>query len=205
MIYKLPPLSYSYDALEPYIDALTMEIHYTKHHQTYIDNLNAALAKHPEIEATDLNKLLSNLNELPEDIRTAVRDNGGGNLNHTMFWTLMKPQGGGNPKGMVAQGIDKHFGSFTAFQDQFNNAVKTRFGSGWAWLSVDKSGKLVISSTANQDSPISDGLQPIMGLDVWEHAYYLKYHNRRPDYINAWWHVIDWDRIEENLRHIHGR
>ncbi len=197
MKYTLPPLPYSYDALEPYIDARTMEIHYTKHHQAYIDNLNAALEKHPELQKISLVELLANLNRVPEDIRTTVRNNGGGTENHGMFWLMMKKNGGGEPRDRVNKEIEKAFGSFGAFKQQFTTAAKTRFGSGWAWLSVDKTGKLAVTSTANQDTPISDGSKPILGLDVWEHAYYLKYQNRRPDYIDAWWHVVNWDFVEE--------
>lgn len=199
-VYTLPPLPYSFGALEPYLDALTMEIHHDRHHQTYIDNLNKALADYPELYNRSLEELLKNLASVPEPIRTAVRNNGGGHQNHTMFWTLMKQQGGGEPVGIVAQEIKRLFGSFQAFQEQFNTAAKTRFGSGWAWLSIDQAGKLVVTSTANQDSPLSEGLTPVLGLDVWEHAYYLKYQNKRPDYIAAWWHVVDWHRVEEYYR-----
>jgi Fe-Mn family superoxide dismutase len=200
MAYTLPKLLYAYDALEPYIDARTMEIHYTKHHQAYIDNLNKALDQYPELYKKKLENLLANLAALPEAIRTAVQNNGGGHENHSFFWLLMKKNGGGEPRGEIGNAIKKTFGSFDAFQEQFNNAAKTRFGSGWAWLSLDKNGKLVVSSTANQDTPISQGMKPIMGLDVWEHAYYLKYQNKRPDYINAWWNVINWDFIEETYK-----
>lgn len=202
MAYTLPPLPYKTGDLEPYIDAMTMEIHHDRHHQAYINKLNAALEGHPELQKKSLVALLSDLNALPENVRTAIRNNGGGNFNHTMFWTLMKPNGGGRPNGKVGQEINKVFGSFDAFQEKFNATAKTVFGSGWAWLCIDKSGKLVIVPTVNQDCPISDGLHPIMGLDVWEHAYYLQYQNRRPDYINAWWHVINWDQIEQNYRAI---
>ncbi len=199
MIYKLPPLGYAYDALEPYIDALTMEIHYTKHHQAYVDNLNAALAKHPNIKFDSIEALIENLNTLPEDIKIAVRNNGGGHLNHSMFWPLLKKDAG-EPVGKVKDEIEKTFGGFDQFKQEFTTAAKSRFGSGWAWLSLDKNGKLVITSSANQDNPLSERLAPVLGLDVWEHAYYLKYQNRRPDYIQAWWHVINWEQVEENYR-----
>lgn len=197
----LPPLPYAYDALEPYIDAQTMEIHHTKHHQTYINNLSAALEKHPEYKTHSLEDVLKNLSQLPEDIRTAVRNNGGGHYNHTLFWQIMKPNATSEPNGLIAQEIKKIFGAFSAFQEIFNAQAKSVFGSGWSWLSVDnKSGKLVVSGLPNQDSPFSYDQTPIMGLDVWEHAYYLKYQNKRPDYISAWWHVINWDMVEENYR-----
>lgn len=202
MTYKLPPLPYAFDALEPYIDTLIMEIHYTKHHQAYVNNLNAALAQEPALADKSLETLLTDLDAIPESVRTAIRNNGGGNYNHSMFWELMKKNGGGLPKGMIADAIKKRFGSFEAFQEQFNTKAKTVFGSGWAWLSVDLEGELVVTSTPNQDTPISGGLKPVLGLDVWEHAYYLQYQNRRPDYISAWWHVIDWDRVEEYYRAI---
>lgn len=198
MAYVLPPLPYDFGALEPYIDALTMEIHHDKHHQAYVNNLNAALEDYPELRQKPLVEMLKNLDIVPEKIRTAIQNNGGGTFNHDMFWLLMSPKGGGHPKGTVGQAIKKQFGSFEAFQEKFNAAAKTRFGSGWAWLSVDKNGGLIISSTANQDTPFAQGLHPIMGLDVWEHAYYLKYQNRRPDYITAWWHVVDWEYVEAN-------
>jgi Fe-Mn family superoxide dismutase len=202
MKFDLPILPYAYDALEPHIDALTMEIHYTKHHQAYVNNLNAALEKHPDFKVASLEDIMRNLNSVPEDIRTAVRNNGGGHANHSLFWKIMKKNGGGNPKGLVAEGIKKTFGTFESFQDIFNTHAKSVFGSGWAWLSIDKEGKFVVSSLPNQDSPLSSGFTPIMGLDVWEHAYYLKYQNKRPDYVGAWWNVIDWDMIEENYRAI---
>jgi superoxide dismutase, Fe-Mn family len=198
MPHELPKLPYSYDALEPHIDARTMEIHYTKHHQGYVNNLNTALEKHPDLQSKSAEDLLKNLNAIPEDIRTAVRNNGGGHVNHSMFWPMMSSNGGGEPKGELANAINSSFGSFANFKDQFSKAAAGRFGSGWAWLCTDKSGKLTITSTPNQDNPISDGLKPILGLDVWEHAYYLKYQNRRPDYISAWWNVVNWDQIAKN-------
>ena len=205
MVYTLQPLPYSYDALEPYIDALTMEIHYTKHHQAYVDNLNKALQDYPELQDKPLVELLSSLNDLPESIVAAVRNNGGGHFNHTMFWSLMKHNGGGEPKGLVADAINQKFGNFALFKEQFNTAAKTRFGSGWAWLSLDKQGSLVLSSTQNQDTPLAQGHTPFFGLDVWEHAYYLKYHSKRPDYISAWWHVINWEQVEENYCTLIGK
>lgn len=205
MTYTLQPLPYAYDALEPYVDALTMEIHYTKHHQGYVDNLNKALQTYPELQNKPLIELLSSLNEVPESIRESVRNNGGGHFNHSMFWSLMKPHGGGEPHDLVAQAINKKFGNFASFKEQFNTAAKSRFGSGWAWLSLDKQGTLVLSSSANQDNPLMQGHMPFFGLDVWEHAYYLKYQNKRPDYINAWWQVIDWEHIEESYRILMNR
>ncbi len=199
-MFKLPPLPYSYDALEPYIDARTMEIHYTKHHQGYVDNLNKALEKHPELFKKSLEGLLSDLPALPEDIRIAVRNQGGGDYNHSFFWPLMKKNGGGVPKGAIGKALEKTFGSFESFKEEFNNAAKTRFGSGWAWLVMNPAGTLSVTSTANQDCPIADGSKPILGLDVWEHAYYLKYQNKRVDYINAWWNVINWDTVEHHYK-----
>jgi superoxide dismutase, Fe-Mn family len=198
----LPSLPYDYGALEPYIDAQTMEIHHTKHHQAYINNLIAALEKHPELDSPSVEDLLEDLSSVPEDIRTAVRNNGGGHFNHSLFWQIMKKNGGGEPNGKLAQEIQKTFGSFAQFQDMFNDTAKKVFGSGWAWLSVDGNGKLIVTGLPNQDSPLSYNALPIMGLDVWEHAYYLKYQNKRPDYISAWWHVINWDMVEENYRTI---
>lgn len=197
MTYKLPELNYAYDALEPQIDARTMEIHHTKHHQTYITNLNAALEKHPEIADEDLVKLISNINEVPEDIRVAVRNNGGGHLNHSMFWNIMSPEKGQTPEGSLKEAIDRDFGSVEAFKEKFDAAAKTRFGSGWAWLVVNADKKLEVISTANQDNPIMDGYTPILGLDVWEHAYYLNYQNRRPDYIKEWFEVVNWKQVQE--------
>jgi Fe-Mn family superoxide dismutase len=195
MPYELPKLPYAYDALEPHIDARTMEIHYSKHHAGYVTNLNTALEGHADLAKKSLEALLGDLNAVPEAIRTAVRNQGGGALNHSMFWKLMAAKAGGEPKGELAKALDKAFGSFAAFKDQFTKAGLGRFGSGWAWLIKDRSGALQILSTANQDTPVSDGLRPILGLDVWEHAYYLKYQNRRADYIGAWWNVVNWDEV----------
>lgn len=197
-MFTLPRLPYDFGAMEPYIDAMTMEIHHDKHHQAYVDNLNKALEKAPEFQKWTLDELVISYDKLPEDIRTAVRNNGGGHLNHSLFWLMLARKTGGEPKGPVGQEIIKEFGSFTAFQDKFNAAAKGVFGSGWAWLVVAPNGQFKIISTPNQDNPLTQGLKPILGLDVWEHAYYLKYQNRRPDYINAWWHVINWETIEEN-------
>ena len=192
MAYELPPLPYSYDALEPSIDARTMEIHYTKHHQTYVNNVNAAIQGHSDLEGLSVEDLLRNINRVPEDIRTKVRNNAGGHANHSMFWTIMGPNKGGEPTGELASAISSAFGDFATFKSQFTQAAVDRFGSGWAWL-VLNNGQLQILSTANQDSPLMDGMYPVMGLDVWEHAYYLKYQNRRPEYIAAWGDVVDWD------------
>jgi Fe-Mn family superoxide dismutase len=199
MSFTLPRLPYEYSALEPYIDTLTMEIHHNKHHQAYVDNLNKALEGYPELQNKTLIELVSNLNAIPEAIRTAVRNNGGGHENHSLFWRMMKKNGGGEPQGKLADAIKKKFGTFAAFQNEFNTAAKTRFGSGWAWLIVNKKGDLAVTSSANQDTPLSDDQKPLLGLDVWEHAYYLKYQNKRPDYINAWWHVVNWETVYENL------
>jgi Fe-Mn family superoxide dismutase len=198
MPHELPPLPYGYDALEPHIDARTMEIHHTKHHQGYVNNLNAALEKHPELEKKSVEDLLKDLNSIPEDIRTAVRNNGGGHANHSMFWPTMSPDGGGEPEGELAEAINSTFGSFSDFKAQFSKAAAGRFGSGWAWLCLDRAGKLTITSTPNQDNPVSDGLRPVVGLDVWEHAYYLKYQNRRAEYISAWWNVVNWKQVAKN-------
>jgi Fe-Mn family superoxide dismutase len=181
-----------------------MEIHHNKHHQGYIDKLNEALKAHPELQKKSLEQLLSTIEALPESVRTAIRNQGGGTWNHTFFWPIMKPNGGGLPKGKIAEQIKKIFGGFEPMQEQFNTAAKGVFGSGWAWLVVDKQGALKIISTPNQDTPISAGVLPVIGLDVWEHAYYLKYQNKRPDYINAWWHVVNWDQAEENYLKIMG-
>ncbi|HEY8535716.1 MAG TPA: superoxide dismutase [Vicinamibacterales bacterium] len=194
MAHTLPPLPYDFGALEPHIDAQTMQIHHGKHHQAYVNNLNAALEKYPDLQSKSAEDLIRDLNAIPEDIRTAVRNNGGGHVNHSMFWKLMSPNGGGKPTGALAQAIDQSFGSFDAFKEQFTKAAVGRFGSGWAWL-IDNDGKLSVESTANQDNPIMEGKKPILGLDVWEHAYYLKYQNRRPDYVNAWWNVVNWEEV----------
>lgn len=193
MAYSLPPLPYAYNALEPTIDARTMEIHHTKHHQAYINNVNAALAGSP-LESKTVEALISDMNAVPENIRAAVRNNGGGHANHTLFWTVMKPGGGGAPTGDLAAAINAACGSFDAFKEAFAKAATTRFGSGWAWLS--KSGdKVLVESTPNQDSPLMEGRTPLLGLDVWEHAYYLNYQNRRPDYVTAFWNVVNWDEV----------
>jgi len=198
MAHELAPLPYAFDALEPHIDAQTMQIHHGKHHAAYVNNLNAALEKHPELQGKSAEDLIKDLNALPEAIRTAVRNNGGGHVNHTMFWQLMGPNGGGAPTGKVADAINGAFGSFDAFKEQMNKGGVGRFGSGWVWL-VDNGGKLVVESTANQDNPMMEGKRPIMGIDVWEHAYYLKYQNRRPDYLAAWWSVVNWDAVSGRL------
>ena len=195
MKHQLPNLNFNYNALEPYIDELTMTIHHSKHHAAYVNNLNVALEKYPELQEKSLEELLLSLDSLPEGVRTAVRNNGGGHLNHTFFWSILSLNPEGKPSGTLEEAINKFFGSFNSFKEEFNKAATTRFGSGWAWLVVDKQGTLKVVSTANQDNPIVDGLTPILGLDVWEHAYYLKYQNKRPDYIAAWWSVINWDEI----------
>ena len=192
MAFELPKLPYAVDALEPYIDAQTMTIHHDKHHQTYVNNLNAALEKHPELAKKSLEALLKDLNAVPEDVRLAVRNQGGGVWNHSMFWEIMAPKAGGMPKGELAKAIDASFKSFDAFKEEFTKAANGRFGSGWAWL-VKKGSGLAVVSTANQDNPMSEGATPILTLDVWEHAYYLKYQNRRADYVTAWWNVVNWD------------
>lgn len=196
MKYTLPALAFSVDALEPYIDAETMTIHHDKHHQAYIDNLNAALEKHPEVADLPLEKLLADLTLVPEDIRNAVRNNGGGTLNHSMFWTLLAAGQGNEPTGLLREVVERAFGSVDAFKDAFATAAKTRFGSGWAWLVVTPEKTLKVISTANQDSPLAEGLKPILLLDVWEHAYYLKYQNRRPEYITNFWNVVNWTEVE---------
>jgi Fe-Mn family superoxide dismutase len=195
MAFELPPLPYDYNALEPYIDTQTMQIHHDKHHQAYVTNLNNALQGQDQLASMPVDDLLRNINQVPDSIRTAVRNNAGGHSNHTMFWNIMKPNGGGQPTGDLASAIQQVFGSFDAFKAALNDAGTKRFGSGWAWLVLDSSGKLQVISTANQDSPLMDGLYPVMGNDVWEHAYYLKYQNRRPEYLNAWWNVVNWDEV----------
>jgi len=198
MAHTVPALPYPFSALEPHLDARTMEIHHGKHHKAYVDNLNTALEKHADLAKLPVEKLIANLEKVPADIRTAVRNNGGGHANHTLFWTIMGPRKGGAPKGALGDAIASTFGSFDAFKDRFATAAKTRFGSGWAWLVVS-AGALDVMSTANQDSPLSEGRTPILGLDVWEHAYYLHYQNRRPDYINAFWNLVDWDAVAKRF------
>jgi len=201
MAQELPPLPYDYSALEPHIDNQTMHLHHDGHHAAYVKNLNAALEKHSELQNKSPEELLRNLNSVPEDIRTAVRNNGGGHVNHTMFWKIMKPKGGGEPQGKIADAIKKSFGGFDAFKQQFNDAGTKVFGSGWVWLVRGASGNVQIVTTPNQDSPLSQGLYPIFGNDVWEHAYYLKNNNRRPEYLQAWWKVINWEEINKRLEH----
>jgi Fe-Mn family superoxide dismutase len=191
-------LPYAYDGLEPYIDARTMEIHHTKHHQAYISNLNAAIEKHPELASKSLDELLRDLNAVPEDIRTVVRNHGGGTWNHSLFWVIMSPNGGGMPGGELAKAIETTFGSFEAFKAEFEKAANGRFGSGWAWL-VLRNGSLAVVSTPNQDNPLSEGMIPLMGIDVWEHAYYLKYQNRRAEYVTNWWNVVNWPEVERRF------
>lgn len=196
MPFTLPSLPYSYEALEPHIDARTMEIHHTKHHQAYVNNLNAALEKAPELQKKSLDDLMKGINSVPEAVRTAVRNNGGGHWNHSMFWEIMAPKAGGEPGGKLAAAIKTAFGDFAKFKEQFAAAAAGRFGSGWAWL-VNDGGKLSITSTPNQDNPLMEGKHAILGLDVWEHAYYLKYQNRRPDYVTAWWNTVNWSAVEK--------
>ena len=199
MAHSLPPLPYPSDALEPHIDKQTMEIHHGKHHNAYVTNLNAALEKAPELASKSAEDLIRNLSAVPEAIRTAVRNNGGGHVNHTMFWQILGPKAGGPPTGAIADAINAAFGGFDKFKEEFKKAAVGRFGSGWAWV-VDNGGKIVIESTPNQDNPMMDGKKPVFGIDVWEHAYYLKYQNRRPDYIDAWWNVVNWGEINKRLR-----
>jgi superoxide dismutase, Fe-Mn family len=199
MPFSLPQLPYAYDALEPHIDARTMEIHHTKHHQAYVNNVNAALEKAPEWQGKSLDELMRGINSVPEAVRTAVRNNGGGHWNHSLFWQIMGPNKGGEPSGKLAAAIKSSFGDFAKFKEQFAAAATGRFGSGWAWLVDDGNGKLSITSTPNQDNPLMEGKKAILGLDVWEHAYYLKYQNRRPDYIGAWWNVVNWDAVASRL------
>lgn len=200
MAHQLSALPYAYNALEPHIDALTMEIHHSKHHQAYVNNLNAALDKHPELHEKPLEALIQNLGDLPEDIRTPVRNNGGGHLNHSLFWELLNPEGSHEPIGDLKTDIESTFGSLDQFKEKFSQAAVSRFGSGWAWLVLNSENKLEIISSPNQDSPLSDGLKPIIGLDVWEHAYYLKFQNRRPDYIATFWNVINWSVAENRYQ-----
>ena len=198
MAHTLPALPYPTDALEPHIDKMTMEIHHGKHHQAYVTNLNAALDKHPELHAKSVEDLLRSINTVPEDIRTAVRNNGGGHANHSMFWQVMGPNAGGAPSGKIADAINGAFGGFDKFKEELKKAGVGRFGSGWAWV-IDQGGKLAIESTPNQDSPLMEGKKVVFGVDVWEHAYYLKYQNRRPDYLDAWWNVVNWAEINKRL------
>jgi Fe-Mn family superoxide dismutase len=202
--FEVPPLPYDYSALEPYIDEQTMHLHHDKHHATYVTNLNAALDGQSQLASLSAEDLLRRINDVPEGIRTAVRNNGGGHVNHSMFWTIMKPGGGGEPTGALGSAVQSAFGSFADFKAKFNDAGVKRFGSGWAWLVLDQGGNLQVLSTANQDSPLMDGQLPIMGNDVWEHAYYLKYQNRRADYLNAWWNVINWDEIAKRYDRARG-
>jgi Fe-Mn family superoxide dismutase len=199
MAFELPPLPYPENALEPHIDARTMSIHHDKHHAGYTNNLNNALEGHPDLAAESIEELLGDLNSVPESIRTAVRNNGGGYANHSLFWNIMSPSGGGKPSGDLASAINDAFGSFDSFKETFSKAAATRFGSGWAWLYVDNAGNLAVTSTPNQDTPLMEGNTPILGLDVWEHAYYLNYQNRRGDYVAAWWNVVNWDAVAQNF------
>jgi Fe-Mn family superoxide dismutase len=199
MAHSLPALPYPTDALEPHIDKMTMEIHHGKHHQAYVTNLNAALDKHPELHSKSVEDLLKSINTVPEDIRTAVRNNGGGHANHSMFWQVMGPNAGGAPTGAIADAINGSFGGFDKFKEEVKKAGVGRFGSGWAWV-IDQGGKLVVESSANQDSPLMEGKKIVFGVDVWEHAYYLKYQNRRPDYLDAWWNVVNWTEINKRLK-----
>lgn len=198
MAYQLPELPYAYDALEPHIDKETMNIHHTKHHNTYVTNVNNALKGHDDLASKSVEELISDMEAIPEDIRTAVRNNGGGHANHTLFWQILSPNGGGQPTGALAEAIDKKFGGFDAFKEEFGKAATTRFGSGWAWL-VLNNGELEVISTPNQDNPLMEGKTPLLGLDVWEHAYYLNYQNRRPDYISAFWNVVNWDEVAKRF------
>jgi superoxide dismutase, Fe-Mn family len=199
MAFTLPPLPYDYNALEPHIDEQTMRIHHDKHHAAYVNNLNAALEQQPDLQSKPIEELLANINQVPEGIRTAVRNNGGGHYNHTMFWEIMAPGGAKAPSGELAQAISSAFGGFDQFKEQVQKAGAARFGSGWAWLTADREGTLAIESTANQDCPLMDGRFPVLGVDVWEHAYYLKYQNRRPDYLAAWWNTVNWDAVAKRF------
>jgi superoxide dismutase, Fe-Mn family len=197
-MHELPKLPYAYDALEPHIDARTMEIHHTKHHAAYVTNLNGALEKHPELQARSIEDLLRGIDQVPEDIRGVVRNHGGGHANHSLFWEIMGPDGGGVPTGALGDALMGTFGSFESFKEKLADAAAKRFGSGWAWLTL-QGGKLEVSSTANQDSPLMEGKTPLLGVDVWEHAYYLKYQNRRPEYVQAWWHAVDWAAVSKRF------
>ena len=199
MAHSLPPLPYPPDALEPHIDKQTMEIHHGKHHAAYVNNLNAALEKHPDLQSKSVEELIRGLSTVPEAIRTAVRNNGGGHANHTMFWQIMGPNAGGAPTGAIADAINGSFGGFDKLKEELKKAATGRFGSGWAWV-IESGGKLTVESTANQDSPLMEGKKPVFGIDVWEHAYYLKYQNRRPDYIDAWWNVVNWSEVNKRLQ-----
>lgn len=198
-MYQLPKLPFSYDALEPYIDARTMEIHHTKHHQTYIDKLNEALSGYPDLQDKTIEELLMNLNVVPEGIRNVIRNHGGGHVNHLLFWMIMKPNGGGEPTGQLADALLKSFHTFIGFQEAFTKTALGQFGSGWAWLVKNNSGEVSVLATPNQDSPLSQGLTPLLGLDVWEHAYYLSYQNKRADYIKAWWNVVSWAEVQRRF------
>ena len=202
MTFKLPKLNYSHEALEPHIDKLTMKTHHLKHHQTYVDNFNKALDGHEKYQEMEIEDILKSLEELPEDIKTAVRNNGGGHYNHTIFWEIMSPNGGGKPKGELAKKIDEDLGGFDKFKEDFKAAALGQFGSGWAWLVLDSNNKLAIVSTPNQDNPISEGKKPLLGIDVWEHAYYLKYKNKRADYIDSWWNIVDWEKVSERFNEV---
>ncbi len=199
MAFQLPPLPYDFGALEPHIDAQTMEIHHDKHHQAYINNLNGAIEKHPELAGKSIEELLKDLNAIPEDIRTVVRNNGGGHYNHSLFWEVMGPAAGGEPTGAVGDGIKSAFGDYATFKETLTKAAVGQFGSGWGWLVKDGSGRLSIFGRPNQDSPLSEGLTPVLGVDVWEHAYYLKYQNKRPDYVGAWFNTINWDAVNQRF------
>ena len=199
-MFTLPDLPYDFNALEPYIDARTMEIHHGKHHQAYIDNLNKALEKAPALQEKTIEQIVGDLNSAPEEVRTAIRNHGGGHYNHSLFWKAMSPSGGGRPTGELLGKIDASFGSFEAFKEKFSQAAITRFGSGWGWLSLGGNGGLVVHSTPNQDPPLMEGFKPILGIDVWEHAYYLLYQNRRPEYVNSFWNVINWEQVGRNLK-----
>ena len=199
-MFTLPDLPYDFNALEPYIDARTMEIHHGKHHQAYIDNLNKALEKAPALQEKTIEQIVGDLNSAPEEVRTAIRNHGGGHYNHSLFWKAMSPSGGGRPTGELLDKIDASFGSFEAFKEKFSQAAITRFGSGWGWLSLNGNGGLVVHSTPNQDTPLMEGFKPILGIDVWEHAYYLLYQNRRPEYVSSFWNVINWEQVGINLK-----